>query len=38
MRAGIRTLAITSVVAYAVSTAVIYWWLTHGPYPESAWP
>lgn len=34
----LRTFALTSAAAYVASTAVIYWWLITGPWPEDAWP
>lgn len=37
MCAAIRTSLITGAVAYLATTAVIYWWLVTGPWPEDAW-
>ncbi|MHA0288250.1 hypothetical protein ACXYX3_17595 [Mycobacterium sp. C3-094] len=31
-------LAASVVATIAVDLAIAYWWLTWGPFPESAWP
>ena len=38
MTRALRLLAITTAVSLAVDLAVAYWWLSWGPFPESAWP
>ncbi|MDN4521342.1 hypothetical protein QYF68_26490 [Mycolicibacterium austroafricanum] len=34
----LRLVAVTTAVTLAVDLAVAYWWLSFGPFPESAWP
>lgn len=38
MTSALRLVAITTAVTLAIDLAVAYWWLSFGPFPESAWP